>query len=93
MPEVVLENPMGPTRIDRENHQKGWKCQKEQTVGEPSELDFSMHIAAAYDDLLADIDATIRSIPLEFRFSPPKFESMTDASIPKKVTSLEAELM
>ena len=52
-----------------------------------------MHIAAAYDDLLAEIDATIRSIPLEFGFSPPEFESMTDASIPKKVTSLEAELM
>ena len=93
MPDAVINNPMEPPIITKENHQKGWLRQKERTAGEPTSLDFSMHIAAAYDDLLADIDATIRSTPLEFGFSPFDWESMTDASIPKKITSLEAELM
>ena len=93
MPQVVKNNPMPPTVIDKNNHQKGWKRQKETTAGEPTALDFSMHIAAAYDELLAEIDSTLRSVPLEFGFSPPDYERLTDASIPKKITSLEAELM
>ena len=92
-PQVVLDNPMAPTRITKESHQRGWKRQRATTAGEPTALDFPMHIAAAYDDLLSEWDADLRSLPLELGFSPTDYETVTDAAIPKKVSTLAAELM
>ncbi len=93
MPQVVKDNPMPDPSISTESHQWAWKRQKEHTAGEPTSLDFSHHIAASYDDLLADIDATLRTVPLEEGFSPVGWERVTDCSIPKKVNVLQVEKM
>jgi hypothetical protein len=39
------------------------------------------------------MDATLRSIPLEFGFSPLDYERVTDAAIPKKANVLDADKM
>jgi hypothetical protein len=93
MPEAVQTNPMPPTRISTENHQKGWRRQRVTKAAEPTAVPFSLHMAASYDELLADMDATLRSIPLEFGFSPQDFEQVTDAAIPKKANVLDADKM
>jgi hypothetical protein len=92
-PEVVQANPMPPTKNSTESHKKGWRRQKVNTASEPTALDFSQHIAVSYDDLLANMDATLRSIPLEFGFSPLDYERVTDAAIPKKANVLDADKM
>ena len=58
-PPAIAGKSMGPTTISTKNHQKGWQRQRPPTAGEPTALDFSAHIAASYDDLLAEIDATL----------------------------------
>jgi hypothetical protein len=92
-PEIVQANPMPPTKISTESHKKGWRRQRVNTASEPTALDFSQHIAASYDKLLADMDATLRSIPLELGFSPLDYERVTDAAIPKKANVLDADKM
>ena len=92
-PQVVLDSPMAPTRVTRQSHQQGWKRQKVNTSGEPTALEFSLHIAAAHDDTLSEVDADLRSIPMEMGFSPTDYEVVTDAAIPKKIATIAAELM
>ena len=56
-------------------------------------MDFSQCIASSYDDLLSDLDAALRSIPLEEGFSPTEWERFTDCSIPKKAKVLLVQKM
>ena len=93
MPEILRNNPLPEMKVTVKSHKAGWKRQNENTAGEPTSLDFSLHIAAAYDDMLADLDATLRTIPLEEGFSPVQYERMTDCSIPKKANNLFVHLM
>ena len=93
MPDAIRENPLPPPKVSTEEHQYGWQRQRESTAGEPTSLDFSLHIAASYDAALADMDATLRSIPLEVGFSPIEWERVTDCSIPKKANVLYVDKM
>ena len=54
MPQAIRDNPIPPPHISKESHQRGWQKQREHTAGEPTSLDFSLHIAASYDEMLAD---------------------------------------
>ena len=92
-PDAIRENPLPPPKVSTEEHQYGWQRQRESTAGEPTSLDFSLHIAASYDAALADMDATLRSIPLEVGFSPIEWERVTDCSIPKKANVLYVDKM
>ena len=93
IPQVLLDNPVPAFKVTKEGHQQSWKRQREHTAGEPSSLDFSQHIAASSDPFLADMDAELRSIPLEDGFSPPLWEKFTDCSIPKKAADIRVSKM
>ena len=92
-PEEIKNNPMGTPQISPTDHAKGWKKAREHTASEPTTLDFSQYICAAYDDALAAMDAKLREVPLQYGFAPDEWNPMTDCSIPKKATSPRAEEM
>ena len=93
IPQAILDDPPTPFRVTKEGHQQSWKRQREHTAGDPTALDFSQHIASSYDDMLAQMDAELRSIPLEEGFSPELWERFTDCSIPKKAVDLRVSKM
>lgn len=93
MPEIIQANPMGPPILPVEEHIEGWKKAKEPTASDSHNPDFFNYICASYDDMLADLDALTRAIPLQHGFAPPEWDPMTDLSIPKKEDVLRADKM
>ena len=93
MPDEIKNNPMGTPRLTKEDHANGWKRARESTASEPTTLDFSHYISAAHDDALAEMDATLREIPMQYGFAPDEWNPMTDCSIPKKEDSPRLEEM
>jgi hypothetical protein len=70
-----------PATISKEEHQSGWKKQKEQTASVSSGLAFSDHKAASYDDEMSEIDRLLREIPYTQGFSPDLYQVITDYEI------------
>ena len=70
--------------ISTEEHIKGWQNAKEGTSSEPTTLSFSHYKAACSNRLIAETDATFRSLPYEFGFSPKLWQRITDVQILKK---------
>lgn len=93
MPEVIQQNPMPPPEISLESHIQGWRKTKESTSSDPHNPDFSHYISASYDAILADMDRTVREIPLQYGFAPDEWNPMADCSIPKKENKLRADEM
>ena len=93
MPDKIKNNTMGKPHLSQEDHNKGWRKARESTASEPTTLDFSHYMCAAYDEALAAMDATLREVPLQYGFAPDEWNPMTDCSIPKKEDSPRLEEM
>ena len=93
MPEAIKTNPMPAPHITVDSHKQGWRKAKETTSSAPQTPDFSHYISASYDNILAEMDATLREIPLIYGFAPDEWNPMADCSIPKKENALRAEKM
>ena len=92
MPRKARENPLSP-KITKQEHIQMWRRQKEDKAAEPDGLTFADYIAGTYDEKIADYDATLRSIPREFGFSPPLWQRITDVEILKKANVYVLEKM
>jgi len=93
IPEALRDIPPFRSTITADDNVQSWKRQKEHTAADPHGLSFSHHIAGAYDTTIAEVDAVIRSAPLETAFVPLEWQTMTDCSIPKKKNVLQASKM
>ena len=69
-------------------HEQVWKTQKESTASEPSALSHGHYKAAVFDPCLNEYDCLMRTIPLEFGFTPSQWLSITDIEILKKARVL-----
>ena len=83
--------PMGPAHLSLQEHTDGWRKAKEMTSSEPSLPDFSHYISASYDDMLAEMDRSLRETPMVYGFAPDEWNPMTTCSIPKKDANIRAE--
>jgi hypothetical protein len=90
MPAPAESKPMSEINLTTEEHTKGWRAAKESTSSEPSLPDFSHYISASYNELLADMDRTLREIPMVYGFAPDAWNPMTTCSIPKKANNIQA---
>jgi hypothetical protein len=63
-----------PTTISLQEHQQGWKKQKERTASVRSGLSFSDHKAASEDDDMSEIDRLLQEIPYRQGFSPELYQ-------------------
>ena len=79
--------------ISTAEHIKGWKKQREFTGCDMHGPDFSHHMAGAHHPVIAEVDAAIRSAPLEVGFMVDLWEMITDAAIPKKEEDIRAAAM
>ena len=93
MPQAIRDKGPIPVHVTAEEHKKGWRKQKERTACEPSGLSFSHFQAATYDDVLNEMDATLRSLPLEIGYIPEAWEVITDVEILKKAQVFEVDKM
>ena len=62
MPDKIKNNTTGKPHLSQEDHNKGWRKARESTASEPTTLDFSHYMCAAYDEALAAMDATLREV-------------------------------
>ena len=84
LPVNFTETSFLPAEITTEQHIKQWRRQKENKAADPSGLGFTHFIAGSFDKQIAEIDATMRSIPRELGFSPDAWQVITDFQILKK---------
>jgi hypothetical protein len=82
-----------PATLSLEEHQNGWKKQKEKTASVSSGLAFSDHKAASYDDEMSEIDRLMQEIPYTQGFSPALYQIITDYEILKKSGVYDVEKM
>ena len=64
---------------------QAWRSQKYKTAVEPSALSNSHYICSTYDPTLNEVDCMMRSVPLEFAFTPASWCYITDIEILKRV--------
>ena len=93
MPDAVKNATPLSAHISTADHIAGWTKQNAFTGCDSHGLDFSHYIAGAHDPVIAEVDAAIRSAPLEKGFAPKAWQHMTDCSIPKKEDVLSADKM
>jgi hypothetical protein len=78
-PEVIRRNPSIVDYVSTDDHIQGWKQQKESVSADPNGLSFSHFKVGLQDNLIAQFDATLRSLPYQYGFSPT--ESLSNASL------------
>ena len=66
---------------------------KRQNTVEPSALSNSHYICSVYDPILNKVDCMIRSVPLEFVFTHPRWCYITDVEILKQAGRINIEDM
>jgi hypothetical protein len=84
MPESIRNSPLVSSRVETLDHTKGWAKQKETISADPDGLTFSHYQAGAIDDLIAQFDATLQSLPYQHVFTPAAWIPMTYVAILKK---------
>jgi hypothetical protein len=70
--------------VSTEDLAQGWKQQKENVSADLDELSFSHFKVGVEDELIAQFDATLRSLPYQYGFSPTVWRHMKDVEILKK---------
>jgi hypothetical protein len=90
---VIRNSPLVAGYVSTEDHVYGWKQQKEGVSADPDGLSFSHVKAGVQDDLISQFDATIRSLPYQYDFSPTKWQRMTDVKILKEAGIYDIEKM
>jgi hypothetical protein len=84
MPDVIRNSPLTAATVTTEDHTNGWRRQKENVSSDPDGLSFSHFKAGIEDELIANFDATLRSLPYQYGFSPTEWRNLTDVEIPQK---------
>jgi hypothetical protein len=84
MPESIWNSPFVLARVETLDHTKGWAKQKETISADPDGLTFSHYKVRATDDLIAQFDVTLRSLPYQHGFTPAAWIPMTGVAILKK---------
>ena len=87
MPESIKQLPRITGTVDTEDHCKGWKKMRTNTGSSPYGPLFCDYIAGTQDHAVADVDASLSSIPYITGFSPTQWQEAADVMIPKKKTS------
>ena len=83
MDPAVAEAPPRNVVFSIDQHTHRWKKVREFTATGPSGLTLLHFIAATHDPLLASFDVTMANIPYATEYSPLRWQSSTDAMIPK----------
>ena len=89
---ILIKGPIS-TSLTPEEHQRGWKRQKERTTAESKGSSFSHHKAASESPTLAEMDRILRELPYKHGFSPDMWQSITDFEILKKSGVYDVEKM
>ena len=84
MPDSIRADPCILSHVTTDDHMQGWRKQKEKISADPDGLSFSHYKAGATEDLIAQFDATLRSLPYQHDFTPAAWLPMTDVEILKK---------
>jgi hypothetical protein len=93
IPSPTLEGEKAKTSISTEDHVHGWRHQSENVQSDPDGLHFGHYKSACNQPELAKFDATLRSLPYQYGFSPTNWHSVTDVEILKKAGVYDIELM
>jgi hypothetical protein len=84
MPGSIRNHPFVSSRITTKDHIQGWRKQKESISADPDGLSFSHYKAGITEDIIAQFDTTLRSLPYHHGFTPEAWLPMTDVEILKK---------
>lgn len=79
------------THVTSEHNKKAWLRQKESISLEPKGLSFSHYKVGTQDDEVNKFDATLRSLPYQYGFSPRHWQEITDVEILKKAGVYDIE--
>ena len=93
LPDAVRRNGTTVDFISTKDHVDGWKKQKENISSDPDGLTFSHYKAGSDDAVIAQFDATLRSLPYQHGFVPDAWIPMTDVEILKKAGVYDIEKM
>ncbi len=93
MPNSICNTPFIVAEVTTADHIAGWKKQKETISADPDGLTFSHYKAGATEDLIAQFDATLRSLPYQHGFTPAAWLPVTDVEILKKAGVYDVEKM
>ena len=94
MPHSIQHSQPISSSISVDEHISSWRKQKESTASDSiSGISFSHYIAGTHNQSLTAFDATIRSLPYEFGFSPQPWQTISDVEILKKAGVYDIEKM
>ena len=85
MPESIRAKGQVNCIATLEKHWDDWKAQKAHTTSKSSTLGFEHYKSAIFDPDLCKIDHLLQTAPLEVKFVPPSWLSITDVAILKKL--------
>ena len=91
MPDSIRNHPSVTNRFSTEDHTQGWRKQKEAISADPDGLTFSHYKAGTTEDVIAQFDATLRSLPYQHGFTPAAWIPVTDVEILKKAGVYDVE--
>jgi hypothetical protein len=93
MPDSIHQQPFVTSHVTTEDHIQGWQKQKESVSANPDGLSFSHYKAGITEDLIAQFDTTLRSLPHQYGFTPEAWLPMTDVEILKKAGVYDVKKM
>ena len=80
-------------KVTPESHSQAWRSQKDTTAVESSALSNSHYICTTFNPTLNEVNCMMRSVPLEFAFTPPSWCYITDVEILKRLGRINIEDM
>jgi hypothetical protein len=81
---AVGSETIRPTTVSLESHCDGWRKAKEFTSSGPSGINFAHFKAGATDELVAQFEATMTSIPYNTGISPKRWQKGTNVMLEKQ---------
>ena len=91
MPDAIRNNPPSSKIITTEEHIKGWKKAKEKTSSGISGLHFGIFKAHIEDPILAEFDASMRSIAYSTGFVYERWKKGVDVELLKRTLDKRVE--
>ena len=86
-PNQIKELPPITGTVTTKEHCAGWRKMRAKTGSSPYGPLFCDYIAGTYDPDVAEVDASLSSIPHTTGFSPEQWQEAADVMIPKKKSS------
>ena len=87
MPNCIRNLPLITGFSDTETHSQSWRRMNIKTGSSPYGPLFCDYIAGTKDRIVAEVDASLSSIPYIAGFSPTQWQKASDVMIPKKKSS------